>query len=124
MMITQANHLLEPYAIQTLLDSKEKGVLAPMLTSQTRYSNYHTKVDSNGYCLDDPMYDDLLYKRVKGQIAVPVVNGTYFIRHSLLTQISYDDGSGRDSYVMMCDGLRKKKISQYLDNRQQYGTII
>jgi len=122
--LMESRHLLEPYAIQTLVDSKEKGVIAPMLTSQTRYSNYHTKVDANGYCLDDPMYDDFLYKRVKGQIAVPVVNGIYFVHHNLLPQISYTDGSKRDSYVIMSDGLRKKGISQYLDNRRDYGTIV
>ena len=120
----ESRHQLEPYTIQTLLDSKEKGVLAPMLTSRTRYSNYHTKVNTNGYYLEDPMYDDLLYKRVKGQIAVPVVNGIYFVHHKFLSQISYTDGTKRDSYVIMCDRLRQKGIRQYLDNRQHYGTII
>ena len=120
----ESRHLLESYTIQTLLDSKEKGVIAPMLVSNTRYSNYHTKVDINGYIMDEPMYDDLLYKRVKGQIAVPVVNGMYFIHHKLLPQISYTDGTNRDSYVILCDGLRKKGIPQYLDNRRTYGTIM
>ena len=120
----ESRHLLEPHTLQTLLDSKEKGVIAPMLTSKTRYSNYHTKVDANGYCVDDPMYDDLLYKRVKGQIAVPVVNGIYVVHHTYLPQISYMDGTKRDSYVIMSDGLRKKGISQYLDNRRDYGTIL
>jgi hypothetical protein len=120
----ESRHLLEPYTLQTLLDSKEKGVIAPMLTSQTRYSNYHTKVDTNGYCLDEPMYDDLLYKRVKGQIAVPVVNGIYFVHHKFLSQIFYTDGTKRDSYVIMSDNLRKKGIPQYLDNRRDYGTIV
>jgi len=124
MMIMQANHLLESHTLQTLLDSRDKGVIAPMLLSKTRYSNYHAKVDANGYCLDDPMYDDLLYKRVKGQIAVPVVNGIYFVHHTLLGSISYTDGTKRDSYVIMSDMLRKKGIPQYLDNRREYGTII
>jgi hypothetical protein len=123
MCITQANHLLEPQVIQTLLDSKEKGVIAPMLVSSTRYSNYHTKVDANGYCLDDPMYDELLYKRVKGQISVPVINGTYFVHHKFLSQISYKDGTPRESYVIMSNGLRNKGIPQYLDNRQYHGSI-
>jgi hypothetical protein len=120
----ETRHQLESYTIQTLLDSKEKGVIAPMLISKTRYSNYHAKVNANGYYLEDPMYDELLYKRVKGQIAVPVVNGIYFVHHKFLSQISYIDGTKRDSYVIMCDGLRKKGIQQYLDNRQHYGTIM
>jgi len=119
----QTRHVLKPYTIQTLLDSKEKGVIAPMLISSTRYSNYHTKVDANGYCLDEPMHDDLLYRRVKGQTAVPVVNGTYFVHHKFLSQLSYTDGTPRDSYVIMSDGLRKKGIAQYLDNCQGYGEI-
>jgi hypothetical protein len=119
----ESRHLLELYTIQTLLDSKDKGVIAPMLVSNTRYSNYHAKVDANGYCLEDPLYDDLLYKRVKGQIAVPVVNGIYFVHHKFLPHISYTDGSNRDSYVILSDSLRKKGILQYIDNRRDYGII-
>ena len=115
--------MLEPHVLQMLLDSKDKGVLAPMLVSNTRYSNYHAKVDANGYCADDPLYDDLLYKRVKGQIAVPVVNGVYFVNHALLTKIKYTDETRRDAYVIMSDALRKQGIPQYLDNRQFHGTI-
>jgi hypothetical protein len=119
----EGRHKLEPHVLQMLLDSKEMGVLAPMLVSNTRYSNYHAKVDANGYCADDPLYDDLLYKRVKGQIAVPVVNGIYFVNHALLTKLKYSDGTRRDSYVIMSDALRKQGIPQYLDNRQFHGTI-
>lgn len=124
LLTSQGRYVLEPYVFETLLKSKDKGVIAPMLTSNTRYSNYHIKVDANGYCLDDPLYDDLLYKRVKGQIAVPVVNGIYFVNNAFLKYISYTDVTKRDSYVIMSDGLRKKGISQYLDNRQGYGIII
>jgi len=121
--VMEGRHKLEPHVLQMLLDSKDKGVIAPMLVSNTRYSNYHAKVDANGYCLDDPLYDDLLYKRVKGQIAVPVVNGIYFVNHALLPKLKYSDGTRRDSYVIMCDALRKQGIPQYLDNRQFHGTI-
>lgn len=120
---TQANYMLEPHVLQMLLDSKDKGVLAPMLVSNTRYSNYHAKVDANGYCADDPLYDDLLYKRVKGQIAVPVVNGVYFVNHALLPKMKYTDETRRGAYVIMSDALRKQGIPQYLDNRQFHGTI-
>jgi hypothetical protein len=119
----EGRHKLEPHVLQMLLESKDKGVIAPMLVSATRYSNYHAKVDANGYCLDDPLYDDLLYKRVKGQIAVPVVNGLYFVNHNLLPKIKYSDGTRRDSYVIMSDALRKQGILQYLDNRQFHGLI-
>lgn len=121
--VMEGRHKLEPHVLQMLLDSKDKGVLAPMLVSATRYSNYHAKVDANGYCLDDPLYDDLLYKRVKGQIVVPVVNGIYFVNHALLTKIKYSDGTRRDAYVIMSDALRKQGIPQYLDNRQFHGSI-
>lgn len=121
--VMEGRHKLEPHVLQILLDSKDKGVIAPMLVSTTRYSNYHARVDAKGYCVDDPLYDDLLYKRVKGQIAVPVVNGIYFVNNALLTRIKHSDGTRRDSYVIMCDALRKQGIPQYLDNRQFHGTI-
>ena len=120
----EGRHKLEPYVLQMLLDSKEMGVLAPMLHSGNRYSNYHTKVDANGYFVNDAMYDDLLYQRIKGQIEVPVVNGTYFVNHSLLPRIKYSDGTRRDTYVIMSDALRKQGIPQYLDNRKFHGLIM
>jgi beta-1,4-mannosyl-glycoprotein beta-1,4-N-acetylglucosaminyltransferase len=121
--VMEGRHKLESHVLQMLLDSKDKGVIAPMLVTNTRYSNYHAKVDANGYCVDDPLYDDLLYKRFKGLIDVPVVNGIYFVNHALLPKIKYSDGTRRDAYVIMSDALRKQGIPQYLDNRQFHGTI-
>ena len=54
---------------------------------------------------------------------MPVVHCTYLIRHEILDQMSYDDGSGRHEYVIFSENARKKGIPQYLDNRQVYGRI-
>jgi hypothetical protein len=63
------------------------------------------------------------WRNTKGVIDVPVVHCTYFIRNDILSDISYDDNSGRYEYVIFSDVLRKKGIPQYLDNRMEYGFL-
>jgi FkbM family methyltransferase len=120
---TQCRYLLEPGVFQMLLNS-DIGILAPMLTSSSRYSNYHTHVSSSGYLVDNPQHNEILCRRVKGQLIVPVVNGIYFVPNRLLSELIYNDGTGREPYVIMSDALRQRGIPQLIDNREEYGTIV
>jgi hypothetical protein len=99
------------------------GVIAPMLTTTTAYSNYHSSIDKNGYLLADKMSMQILLKQIKGCIEVPVVHCTYFIANNILDKVSYDDNSYRYEYVVFSDVLRKQNIPQYIDNRKDYGRI-
>lgn len=98
-------------------------IVAPLLHSKTAYSNYHATIDANGYYLDSDFYYSLLNQKIRGLVEVPVVHCTYFIRHEMLTQLRYSDGSGRHEYVIFSDSARKKGIPQYLDTRRVYGRI-
>lgn len=118
------NFCFTPNIIEIMLNSN-LGVVSPLLrTSATRYSNYHSTIDKNGYMeVGDPLYDVLLSSKIKGLVELPVVHCTYFIRNSMLPFCDYDDGSGRHEYVIFSDSLRKKNIPQYLDTRKVYGMI-
>lgn len=87
------------------------------------YSNYHAAVRDDGYFANCPEYYTVWDQAIKGLIEMPVVHCAYFIRYDVLESVSYDDGSRRHEYVVFSDVLCKKKISQYLDNRQVYGYI-
>ena len=121
--VADCDNFLTPGVLQTMLDMKELGVVAPMLRSPTAYSNFHYEVDPNGYYKDHPAYYDLLTGRIRGLVAVAVVHCTYFIHNRLLKDVIYDDDSRRYEYVIFSDALRSRGIPQYLDNRADYGFL-
>jgi hypothetical protein len=99
------------------------SVISPFLVSNTAYSNYHNKVDGNGYMKHNDLYHNILRKDIKGLIDCDVVHCTYFIPYNLLNFVKYDDNSNRYEYVIFSDVLRKNKILQLLDNMESYGFL-
>ena len=121
--VVDCDNLIAPCTLSTMVSLRSLGVIAPMLDSKTLYSNYHYTVDANGYYQKSEMYDNIRNRYVKGIINVDVVHCTYYIASPHLTDVCYDDNSGRYEYVIFSDCLRKKGIIQYLDNRRPYGFI-
>ena len=102
---------------------RELGVVAPMLTTDRAYSNYHYDVGENGYYKSHDEYFKILGRHKLGVYPVKVVHCTYFINNNVLNDVCYDDQSYRYEYVIFSHSLRKKRIEQYLDNRTHYGVI-
>jgi len=101
-------------------------IVAPLLRyhdNAAHYSNYHEKIDQNGYFADSEEYYTLLFQRVKGLCQVPVVHCTYLVRRDAIPHLTYDDGTGRYEYVVFSDSARRNGIAQYLDTRQVYGYL-
>ena len=121
--VIDIDNFIVPSTLDDMLAVSSLGVIAPMLTTTTAYSNYHSSIDKNGYLLSDKMSLPILLKEIKGCIDVPVVHCTYFIANHILDKVSYDDNSYRYEYVIFSDVLRKQKIPQYIDNRKDYGRI-
>ena len=121
--VIDVDNFIVPSTLSDLVAIAPLGVIAPMLVTKSAYSNYHSSIDANGYCVTGDEYLKILNKRIKGCIDVPVVHCTYFIAHHILNKVSYDDGSFRYEYVVFSDVLRKQKIPQYIDNRKDYGRI-
>lgn len=121
--VIDCDNFITPQTLNSLFKNRHFGIISPMLISSTTYSNFHHKIDKNGYYLDSPEYYTILERKIKGLLDINVVHCTYFINYYFLDEISYDDESYRYEYVIFSDVLRKKNIPQYLDNREFYGII-
>ena len=121
--VADCDNFIIPTCLEKMLAVKGLGVVAPMLSTTTRYLNIHYATDANGYLKEHPNYDELLHRRLVGCVKVDVVHCTYFIAVELLDSVCYDDNSFRYEYVIFSDVLRKKGIAQYIDNRIFYGFI-
>jgi hypothetical protein len=120
--VADCDNFIVPHTIESMLKSNVP-IVAPLLRSNCTYSNYHADIDKNGYYRDSPNYLPLLYQQIKDLFPVPVVHCTYFIRHEVLHELTYDDDSYRYEYVIFSDTARKKNITQYLDTREVYGYL-
>ncbi|QBB71081.1 hypothetical protein ELE36_12365 [Pseudolysobacter antarcticus] len=98
-------------------------IVAPLLHSQTAYSNYHAAIDANGYLAECELYYQLLRQEIRGLVELPVVHCTYLVRHEAIPALSYADGSNRYEYVIFSDSARRAGVPQYLDTRRSYGRI-
>lgn len=122
--VSDLDNFIVPDTLQSLYDSG-LPVVAPMLrVVYSDYSNFYTLADPEGYAVVGvPDFYEVVTGRIRGFIMVDVVHCTYFVRHDVLDEISYDDGSARYEYVIFSDVLRRKGIPQYVDNRRIYGLI-
>jgi len=123
--VADTDNMIRPTTIASLR-ATGLPVVAPMLrniSADSAYSNYHYAIDSNGYYASHPLYWDVLEKRVRGCIEVPVVHCTYFIRHEALRHVRYQDETTRHEYVIFSESLRKAGVPQYIDNRNDYGFL-
>ncbi len=121
--VADQNVILHPRTLKRLHDLNLE-VVAPMLTYDGVYSNFHAYVDVNGYYQGGEQYWRILRREVKGIHQVPVVNACYFIRHDQLKYVRYKDGTGRLEYVVFSDYLRQNLVQQYIDNRLNYGIFV
>lgn len=122
--VVDCDNFIVPCVLEKMILLRNLGVVSPMLTTTSAYSNFHYDVDKNGYLKASPVYHTILRRDVKGIFDVKVVHCTYFINNSVLKDVVYDDKSYRYEYVIFSDVLRKCGIPQYFDNRQFYGFIV
>ena len=55
---------------------------------------------------------------------MPVVHCTYLVRKDSIKHLTYDDRSKDFEFVIFSRSARKNGITQYIDNRQQYGWLV
>ena len=122
--VADCDNFIVPETIEKLFQNSHNGVIAPMLMSDSRYSNFHYDIDKNGYYKGHDLYNKILEREIKGLIEVPVVHCTYFINNKFLPNVLYDDNSFRYEYVIFSDKLRKTGSKQYLDNQFYFGFLI
>ncbi|MBB3771979.1 glycosyltransferase involved in cell wall biosynthesis [Angulomicrobium tetraedrale] len=124
--VTEIGHVLRPGTLRELV-ALDLPIVAPLLRAiepADPYSNYHSDIDANGYYKECGQYPLILNRAICGVLEQPVVNGSYLIRADMLDNLSYQDTTLRDDYVVFSESARRQGIGQYLDNRQIYGYII
>jgi len=124
-LVVDCDNFVLPHTLETLLQNN-MPVIGPLLRNTrdgSLYANYHLEIDANGYFANHKHYNTILFQEVKGIFQVPVIHCTYFIRKEVLGSVCYDDGSSRFEYVVFSDSLRKAKVTQYIDNRTEYGHL-
>ncbi len=120
--VADCDNFILPHTIEALVNTN-LSLIAPLLHSSFAYSNFHADIDEHGYYKESSFYLPLVNQEIKGLIQVPVIHCTYFIRHEVLNEMSYDDESYRYEYVIFSDNARKRGIPQYLDTREGYGYV-
>ena len=124
--VCDCDNFVESGALAKLMAVRHAGVVAPFMRTKDRmYSNFHFKVDKDGYYCgaSTPQYTEVWAMKFKGLIECAVVHCAYLISHEFLDRVVYVDGTGRYEYVIFSDALRKAGVPQYLDNRRVYGAI-
>jgi hypothetical protein len=121
--VADCDNFVIPTILQDMIEKKELGVISPLMDSSSNYSNFHSSIDKNGYFKSDDIYQLIRWRQIKGLISVPVVHCTYFINRIHLQHVCYDDKSFRYEYVIFSHSLRKKNITQYIDNTKDYGFV-
>lgn len=124
--VVDVDNYLRPLTLRHLVELN-LPIVAPLLkcvdADRPLYSNYHQKIDANGYFLPSDEYNTILSRSSPGLHEVPVVHCTYLVRADAIPQLTYDDGSGRYEYVVFADSARRAGISQILDTREVYGWL-
>ena len=123
--VVDVDNFIKPNTLKELI-SMRLPIVAPLLRhvdESNPYSNFHEKIDRNGYFVNSDEYFWLLNQRVKGLCKVPVVHCTYLVRSDVIPLLSYDDNSSRHEYVVFSDSARKNGVPQYFDTREVYGYL-
>ena len=123
--VVDVDNFIRPQTLKDLV-ALNAPIVAPFLRHvdlNNPYSNYHFKVDANGYYAECEEYYWLHQQRIRGVYEVGVAHCTYLVHRSVIPALRYDDGSGRHEYVVFSDSARKSAVPQYLDNRQIYGFL-
>ncbi|MGY3698533.1 GR25 family glycosyltransferase involved in LPS biosynthesis/glycosyltransferase involved in cell wall biosynthesis/lysophospholipase L1-like esterase [Bradyrhizobium sp. USDA 3240] len=125
-LVVDVDNYLRPSTLRSLVDLN-RPIVAPLLKcvdeDRPLYSNYHQKIDANGYFLPSDEYNNILGRSSPGLYEVPVVHCTYLVRADAIPHLTYDDGSGRYEYVIFSHSARRAGISQTLDTREIYGWL-
>ncbi len=121
--VIDCDNFIKPVTLENLMRTNLPVVGPYLQTFDTKYSNFHLKVDENGYFVDSPEYHQVWNRDIKGLIDVGVIHCTYLIRYEFLQLTRYQDASNRYEYVIMSDHFRKQGVPQYLDTREVYGRL-
>jgi len=124
--IADCDNFVTKDTLQHFYDLRALKFAGPMLKLAPNmwYSNFHNQATEYGYYKENDDYFSIWNQKQQGLIKVDTLHCTYFIHNDTLSDIIYNDGSGRYEYAILADGLRKRGINQYLDNTKFFGFLF
>jgi hypothetical protein len=122
--VIDCDNFITKNTLYDLYQDRDKGILSPLLISNTLYANFHYEACENGYYKHHDDYYKVLDHSLSGLIKVDVVHCTYFIDNRFLQYVNYDDNSYRYEYVIFSDKMRQANIPQYIINTNFYGFLV
>jgi hypothetical protein len=122
--VIDCDNFITKNTLYDLYQDRNKGILSPLLISNTLYANFHYEACENGYYKHHEDYYKVLDRSLSGLIKVDVVHCTYFIDNQFLQYVNYDDNSYRYEYVIFSDKMRQANIPQYIINTNFYGFLV
>lgn len=124
--IADCDNFITKDTLQHFYDLRSLKFAGPMLKlSPTMwYANFHNEATQYGYFQENSNYYPICQRKHQGLIKVDTLHCTYFIHNDILSDITYNDGSGRYEYAILAHALRKKGINQYLDNTKFFGFLF
>nr|XP_039271769.1 procollagen galactosyltransferase 1-like [Styela clava] len=123
------NILMNPYTLNYLTE-KSETIIAPMLNSNTDYSNFWGGVDEEGHHEENDLYEEIRTREQTGTYYVPLVHSTFLI--NLRNEDSENvrflpippcyDYNFNDNMIFryQCD---LKGVHMYIDNSVFYGYL-
>ena len=121
--VIDCDNYITPNTLKNLYKIKELGVIAPMLITDSMFTNFNYHKTQDGRYVNTLYHPYILNRSIVGIVEVKLVHCTYFINKNLLDKIVYDDGTDRYEYIVFADNLNKLKIPQYIDNTEFYGFL-
>ena len=124
--VADVDNFIRPPTLRRLVEVN-LPIVAPLLrcvdADRPLYSNFHHRVDENGYFLPSEAYGHILDRTAPGLHEVAVVHCTYLVRADAIPSLTYDDRSARYEYVIFSDSARRAGIAQILDTREVWGWL-
>uniref|UniRef100_A0A8C9U731 Cerebral endothelial cell adhesion molecule n=1 Tax=Scleropages formosus TaxID=113540 RepID=A0A8C9U731_SCLFO len=123
------NILTNPDTLK-LMVAENKSVIAPMLDSQTAYSNYWCGITPQGYYRRTAEYFPTKRRHRKGCFPVPMVHSTMLLdlRKEGMKKLAFhpphrDYSWPFDDIIVFAFSCRAAEVQMYLCNKERYGYI-
>ncbi|XP_041090254.1 procollagen galactosyltransferase 2 isoform X1 [Polyodon spathula] len=129
MYVDTDNILTNPQTL-SLMIAENKSVMAPMLDSQTAYSNYWCGITPQGYYRRTAEYFPTRHRHRRGCYPVPMVHSTFLLdlRKEGVKKLAFhpphpDYSWPFDDIIAFAFSCRVSGVQMYLCNKQRYGYL-
>lgn len=124
--VIDCDNFIAPFTLRRLIQLNMCAV-APMLLSETSYSNFHENENDAEYYKPTSNYSKILNRTVCGVFEVDVIHCTYLLHPTTVGKMAstraYDDQSGNYEFLIFAKTMRNHNIPMHIDNRYDYGIV-